>query len=154
MQLWVVNSTINSRGFRTSVHLPIKCNSIDKIKLSAVIASTVDREFFAVKIFSSLAVATKIRHAKIWHAMLYQLHGWANDEDYLTRKFNRQKFPDLRYLSIIQYYSGMLAIDYSTLGVVFPSHGLCPRLHISYMSTAHQSSTHHRLWSIFVVQYL
>ena len=41
--------------------------------------ATVDREIFAVKIFSLLAVATKI-----WHAMLYQLHGWASDENYLT----------------------------------------------------------------------
>ena len=47
--------------------------------------NTVDREIFAVKyIFLSLAVATKIWHAKIWYAMLYQLHGWASDENYLT----------------------------------------------------------------------
>ena len=57
---------------------------------------TVDREIFAVKIFSSLVIATKIRHVKIWHAMLYQLHGWGSNKNYLTWKFYRRKFPDLR----------------------------------------------------------
>ena len=38
--------------------------------LQQLVIITVDRETFAVKIFLSLAVATKIRHA-----MLYQLHG-------------------------------------------------------------------------------
>ena len=40
-----------------------------------LIGATVDREIFIVKIFSSLTIATKIKHAKICHAMLYQLHG-------------------------------------------------------------------------------